>query len=514
MITNNTTIDKKKIAKNTVALYLRQIISMFISIFTVRVVLQELGEVDYGIYNVVGGIVLLFTFVSHSLASSTQRFLSVNIPLGVEKVRKVFSDSFWMYVILMIIVFVLTESIGVSLLNTIMKIPQDRLFAANCVLQSTIMSFLITLYCSSYFALVITYEKMGLFAFVAIIESLLKLAVALTFPYFGYDGLIIYSLLLLVVTILTQCVYIVYCKRKYVIEVNVEKVRTFKLTPEVKRMISFAFWNLFRTLATVLKGQGVNILLNIFFSPVVNAARGVAYQIENASNNFVNSIYVAIRPQIFQAYKKKEYTEMFSLVYMSSKFAFYLLLLLSSIMIFQTDFIVGKWLKEAPIYTTDFIKLVLINCIVDIFVTPVLNVIYANGKIGKIQFVTSVIIFANLPISYILLFMNFSPISVYVVSIILSFTVLVVILFYATKEVGLNWKEYMSEVIWPTFASLVFSQTPMLLVEHLFSQSWLGVGLFCLLDILWTVLVIIIFGLKKHERIILSKIIYQKLGRK
>lgn len=511
LIFNVNTINKDKIFKNTIALYFRQILSIIISIYSVRVILHELGEINYGIYNVVGGVVSLFTFISHSLASSTQRYLSVSIPSGIEKVRETFSDSFWMYIVLMSIVFVLVEIAGVYILNNVMQIPVERLEAAHWVLQCTIISFLMTLLASPFFALIITYEKMTLFAIVSIVESVLKLFAALLIPFFHTDCLIIYSLLILLVTICTQGYYVMYCKRHYKVEINVNPVNEFKMTKSVRSMIVFAFWNLFKTLASVLKGQGINIILNVFFSPVVNAARGIAYQIENAVTNFTNSVYLAIRPQIFQSYKRNELNGMFSLVYMSSKVAFFLLLLISSIIIFRTDFILVKWLGNAPKYTDIFIRLVLVNCIIDAFSTPVLNSIYATAKIGRVQFFTSLVIFANLPLSYLLLWIGALPYVVYYISIGLSLIVLVLIIYFAHKTVNMSIGIYATKVLLPVLITTILSQVPIYWANLYIEQTWIGMFVFCLIATVWTLLIIYLCGLSRDEKAKIITIINNKI---
>jgi len=508
-------VNKKKIAKNTIALYLRQIISIIISIYSVRVVLGELGDVDYGIYNVVGGVVLLFSFISHSMASSTQRFLSMSIPQGKDEVRKTFSDSFWIYVVLIILVMILSETIGVCILNLFLNIPEHRLFAANCVLQCTIVSFLMTLYASPYFALVITYEKMGLFALVSIAESVLKLFAAMSIALSCFDGLITYALLILLITLLTQGYYILYCRKYYKQILAKDKVNDFHISRNVKEMIVFAFWNLFRTIAVVAKGQGLNILLNIFNGPIINAARGIAYQIENALTNVVNSVYLAVRPQIFQLYEKRQFKDMFSLVYMSSKISFYLMMMVFSIFFYQSNFIIGQWLGDAPEYTIMFTKLTLANCAVDVFVPPLLNAIQANGNIGKIQLLTSIITIVGLPVTYVLLRKGDEPTAAYVVSIGISITTLIAIIIYARETTSLSIREYVKKVLCPAFCVTVLSQMPLSFIDNYYvcGQTWKSLFLFSLVALFWGSLVVVFCGLSANERNKMFYIVRSKVVR-
>lgn len=495
------TVNKKKIAKNIIALYCRQMVSIAISIYSVRVILKELGEIDYGIYNVVGGVVLLFSFISHSMASSTQRYLSMSIPCGLDKVRKTLSDSFLIYGAMIVFVTILSETVGVWLLNSFLQIPGNRLIAANCVLQCTIVSFLVTLYASPFFALVITYEKMEVFAIISIVESILKLIVAISFSAFGYDRLIIYAILILLVTILTQGYYILYCKRHYNNVLAKFCLKGLSINKNMKDMIVFAFWNLFRTLAIVVKGQGVNILLNIFFGPIINAARGIAYQIENALTNVVSSIYTASRPQIFQLYKRKQQREMFSLAYISSKISFFLLIIVFSILYHRTEFVIGKWLENAPESTAMFMKLTLINCTVDVFVPPIVNIIHANGDIRKIQLLTSIIAILNIPISYILLLNGSQPIIVYVVSIGASLMTLMAFILYAHKAIFLSIREYFKHVIIPTMFVAALSQIPLFYVNsYIVGQTWKGLIVFCVIVFIWVDIVIFCCGLSVDER--------------
>ena len=322
----NQSENTKRIAKNTLMLYVRMLFGMLVSLYTSRVVLQALGVEDYGIYNVVGGFVAMFSMISTSLSSSVSRFLTFELGRGdMEQLKKVFSTSLCIHLALAGIVFLAAESVGVWFLNTQMTIPADRLYAANWVFQASLVAFMFGLFSVPYNASIVAHERMTVFAYFGILDIILRLFIILFIAYapFHFDRLIVYSLLLVVLGISMQAVYWIYCKRHF--EECHLQFRFYRDT--WKAMSAFAGWTFIGCTAGLLKDQGVNILLNLFIGPVINAARAIAGSVNNALSSFAGNFMTALNPQITKSYAAGDYSYMFSLVERGSRFSYYILLI-------------------------------------------------------------------------------------------------------------------------------------------------------------------------------------------
>ena len=416
MISNQKTIDNKRIAKNTVFLYLRQLITMAVSLYTVRVILDVLGTEDYGIYNVVGGVVVMFGFFSTTMSTATQRFLAFEIGKGKNgELQKVFSISVKLYVYILLLTVLLAETIGLYFVNSKMVIPSDRIVAANYVFQSTIFSFCITLLCIPYNAAIIAKEKMNVFAYCSILEASLSLLVAISLSYFLYDHLIVYSIMMILRILIVEIVYVLYCKRNFDF-CSYVKVTDNKL---LKEILTFAGWNMLGSLANILRSQGLNILLNIFFNPVINAARGIAYQINSAVNQLTTNFYSAVRPQLIKSYASNNCNEMLSLGIKSSRYAYYLSLLVAIPLILETYGILSLWLKEVPVYSVIFVQITIVQSVIEVLMMPIGNMLQAANQIKMHQIIISILYLLNIPISYFLLKFGYPPTIVFWVNLVL-----------------------------------------------------------------------------------------------
>lgn len=416
------TKNNKRIAKNTALLYLRLLFSMCISLFTSRVILNALGVEDFGIYNVVGGIVVMFGFLNNAMSASTQRFLMIEIGKGNHhQINRIFSMSLTIHILVALIVLILSETGGLWLLNTQLNISLDRMVSANWVFQFSILAFIITILYVPYNAMIIAQEKMDIFAFVSIVEVILKLFITLVVLWLGFEKLKLYAVLVFMVTFIIGTIYVIYCKIKF-IECKFKHFWDRKLFYE---MSSFASWNLLGVFAGITYNQGVNILLNVYFGPVVNAARGIAYQIQGAVNGFVTNFQVAVNPPITKSYATNEKEYMYSLIFSASKYSFYLLFLLSLPILLETDLILSIWLKNVPEYTSIFTRLILIDVLICSLSGALQTIVQATGNIKRYQMVVSGILLLNLPISYVLLKIGFPPHITFIISIIASITALV-----------------------------------------------------------------------------------------
>ena len=412
----STSDNNKRIAKNTLMLYFRMIFLMLVSLYTSRVVLNALGVEDYGIYNVVGGIVTMFSFITSTMASASQRFLSYDLAKNDPvRLRQTFSLVVLSYIILIVITIVLSESIAVWFLNTKMNIPAERLNAANWVLQFSIFSFVMNILSAPYMAVIISRERMGVYAYASIVEAVLKLLIVYMLTVIAFDKLKVYAVLMFLSTVSITTFYRIYCKRKF----PESHYSFFYDGKRLRELCSFAAWNIIGAVANVLRSQGLNILLNLFFNPAINAARGIAYQVNSAVTNFSNNFYTAVRPQLTKNFAANKIDDLLSLGLNSSRYAYYLILLLSVPILIETEEILVLWLKLVPDYTVIFVRITLVQSILEVLAMPLTFMLQAAGKIKGIQLSVSILYLLNIPISYLLLKQGMPPTIVFYVNMIL-----------------------------------------------------------------------------------------------
>jgi len=453
------TINNIRIAKNTLLLYFRTFLMVAISLFTSRIVLKILGVEDYGIYSVVGGVVIMFSFLNASMASATQRFLSVEI--GRKKplqLKKVFSISLSIHLLIAIVIIILAETIGLWFLNTQMNIPSNRMLAAQWVYQFSIFTFVISVIQVPYYASIIANEKMNFFAYMGILEVILKLIIVYMLVLFEFDKLILYSILICSVSLLILIIHIEYCKKKF----DECKYNFYRDKPLFFSLLNFSGWSLFGTLAWVMMGQGLNILLNIFFGPTVNAARGIAFQVNATLSTFVYNLRKAVDPQIVKtcATGDKEYMNI--LIFESSKYSYFLLLFFSLPIILETNTILSAWLTIVPEYSIIFIQLMLINTLIQCCDIGI--VFTAVGKIKANQFFGGVIYLFIVPISYYFLNNGYSPETVFYVQIVSSiFVIFGINLILLKKIIAINPSLYFKQLLFPIIkVTIVASLIPIL----------------------------------------------------
>ena len=410
-------VNNKLIAKNTVYLYIRMLFVMAIGLYAVRVVLDQLGVVDYGLYNVIGGFVTMFAFMNRTLSTSSQRYFSIELAKDdPSDLNRLFCLNLTVYTILGIIVFVLLETVGLWFVNNKMTIPEDRLFATNVLYQLSIVSVLFQILIIPYMALVIAHERMRVFALIGILEAIGKLGVVFLINFIPYDKLIVYGALILLVIVVSSLGYIIYSWKCF----PESKFHWYWNKTEAMDLLGFSGWHFFGTFSTTCRSQGINILLNMFFNPAINAARGIAYQVYNAVNQLVTNFFTAVKPQIYKSYANEEYNALYKLIMRSTILCSYLISLLVFPLVSNTHLVLGWWLKEVPDYAVLFTQLVLINGLVDAVDGPTIAAALATGKIRKYMLVVSSIILANIPISYLALKLGCNPEMTMIVSIGLS----------------------------------------------------------------------------------------------
>lgn len=500
-------IDQKRIAKNTLLLYVRIGVVMLVGLYTSRVVLDALGEVDFGIYNAVGGIVMMFSFLSSTMSTSCQRFYSYEIGRGnFDELRRTFSLCVLVFAAIMVVVAVWAEGSGIWLLYNKMHL-EDRFDAAWWVLHCSVVSFMFTIMRTPFMGMVIAKEKMKVFAYLSVIEVLGNLAVAFLIARHGGDRLIFYSLLMIVVNASVTMFYLVYCRMFY-------PECKFSFYWDKKRFVeifSFAGWNMIGSLSNICKSHGINILLNIFFSPVVNAARGLAYKVFSSLQAFADNFYFAVRPQIIKSYSAGDHSGMLKLVCQSSKFSYYLLFIVALPVIMETPFLLGIWLKEVPEYTVLFTRLAIINILIDSLSNPLGAAIQAYGKIRNYNLVVGGFIITILPISYILLKFGFPPETVFYVSIVVCTLAIIVRLLFVRRCVGLPLRMYARSVILPTVVVTMLSVVLPCVVACYVENEWLRFFAVSVVSLAATVLAVLFIGLTFTERRNVIRVVGEKM---
>ena len=423
--------NNKRIAKNALMLYIRMIILMLVNLYTSRVVLEELGAEDYGVYSVIGGIVVMFTSISGSLSAAISRYLTFNLGLqDTEILKKIFSISMIIQLILSIIVIVVGEIFGIWFIHNEMSISNDRLLSANWVLHFSIITFVINLINIPYNACIVAHEKMQAFAFIGLFEGIGALAVAFLINISPFDKLIWYALLMCLISIATRVIYQIYCRIHFE-ECHFHWHFEKKIFKEI---FAFAGWNFIGTTSGVLRDQGINMLLNVYYGPIVNAARGIAMQVNTAVTKFSSNFITAVRPQITKQYAVANRNIYISLVNRATKFSTYLLSVLCLPVILETDFFISLWLVDVPDYTIIFTRLILIMSIVDNLSSSIIILLLAVGKLKTYQLIVGGLQLLNFPVAYILLHLGFEPqstiISVIIISLICLFARLILLKIY------------------------------------------------------------------------------------
>ena len=437
--------NNKRIAKNTLLLYFRMLVTMAVSLYTSRVVLNILGVEDFGIYNVVGGIVAMFGFINGSMTSATQRYLTFELGQNNRaQLTKVFSTSLSIHGIISFLIIVLAETVGLWFLWNKMQIPADRMNAAFWVFQCSVAASVIMIMSVPYNAAIIAHERMSAFAYISIIEVSLKLLIVCFLRYFHTDKLILYAALIVIVQFLIRLCYSWYCNRHF----NETKYRWSWDKGLFKEMTGFASWNMFGSLAAITFTQGLNLLLNMFFGPVVNAARGIAVQAQTAIGQFSSNFQTALNPQITKSYATGDMEYMHGLIFRSAKFSFFLLLLLSLPVLIETKAILTLWLKIVPDHTVVFLRIMLCTTWVYAVSNPLITAASATGKIKLYQSVVGGLLLLILPISYLCLRFGLPAYSVFIVHFVMEITAQFARLLMLRRMIRVSLREYFAKVIW------------------------------------------------------------------
>lgn len=497
MTKNDTHTSNNRIVKNTAVLYLRMMFSMGITLYTSRAILQKLGIEDYGIYNVVGGVVSMFTVISGAMNTASQRYITYSLGKGDKGYsRKVFSNSVLIHIIIAVLIFIAVETVGLWFLNYKLVIPRDRLEAAFWVMQCSLLSVSISIWSVPYNAVIIAHERISAFAYISMIEVFLRLAIVLILPYFELDRLILYSILLLSVHVLMRFIYGQYSYRNFS-ETRLTLSNDKKL---FKDMLSFAGWSMMGTVSGALYTQGLNILLNIFFGPMVNAARGISVQVQGAVHQFVNNFQMAVNPQITITYANEDIGRMKNLIFLSSKFSFYLLFAIILPLIIKTDFLFGLWLHEIPKWSISFTQLLLIIVLVEAMSNPLITSVQATGKIKKYQITINLIQIVFFPLTYIALKIGLNPNSVFVVQFTSCVATYISRVIFLKRIIDFPIAEFIKTVWTKIILVGLLSISISILLDGFINDSFIGNFAFISFTVIGVIISSYLFGLSNKER--------------
>ena len=495
---SNNTANNKRIAKNTLMLYFRMFITTIVGLYTSRVVLNTLGVTDYGIYNVVGGIISMAAFLNSAMVASSQRFLSFELgKCDKERLKRVFCTSINIHAAICLIAFLLAETIGLWFVNAKLVIPAERMIAANWVYQASILTFMINVMSVPYNSAIVAHEKMSAFAYISILDVILKLLIVYMLLVIPFDKLIIYSILMICVTILIRLCYTIYCKRKFE-ECTYHLIIDKLLFCE---MFSFAGWSIIGNLGFSFKNQLSNIILNLFFGPTVNAARGVAMQVSAHVKTFAHSFTMALNPQITKQYAAGNIDASRQLVYAGSRYTFYLLMLISIPVMINIDYILYLWLGIVPEFTSQFVVFTIITSLIYAMSECVTKAIQATGRIKWFQIGVSIIMLSELPIAWALLELGYPPYSVMWPSLF-TYSIALMYRFWLINRYveGYSLVEYFMQVVLRCIFVFVLSYLLCHMLSLLFKPSFIDFIISSILYVVVIGLTIFVLGIGRYER--------------
>ena len=493
--------NNKKIIKNTLALYFRQIIILIVSLYTSRVILRTLGIEDYGINNVVGGIVAMLSFITSSLSATTQRFLSVELGKNdFIKLKQIFSNSLSLHLIYIFFTVIIAETAGIWFFKNKLVIPYERITAAYWVYQFSVISFVVSVFFTPFEGAIKAHEKFNFYAKLSILEVILKLAIVYLILYSRYDKLITYSFLLMCVVILNKIILFIY-SYKYFEEC---RIRFTWFKDSIRPLLGYNIFTIINSISALIRYQGLNIVLNFYYGPILNAAHGIASQILATLTSFTNNAALAVQPQIIMSYTQNDKQRLWSLVEKSSRLFFYLFLFLSLPFILEIHTVLYIWLGDYPDYTPIFTRLFLLETITSVWIIPV---IYANSAVGKLLPVTISNVISRLIILFCAIYIgynNISPNYIYISVIVFQGIHLIICTIIILKhQLEFSLKKYFFDVFIPIIRTSFFVVSVPIVLHIFLSKSIFSSCLVLLATFFWSALIIFFIGLKSQEKLLI-----------
>lgn len=501
--------NSKRIAKNTLYLYLRMLVMMFVSLYTARIVLDNLGVIDYGIYNVIGGITVFLGFFSSSLTNATQRFLTVALGhKDVKEGNEVFNQHLWIYLIICLLLSIIGEIVGPWFIIHKMTIPAERLEAALIVFHVSIFVLCVTLIGIVFNSALIAHEDMKVYSYISILEALLKLFIAYSLTIVKSDLLVVYAILMAVGVLIIQGCYMAYCLKNY----PECRFRWYWDKKMLKRTFNFVGWNTVGTAEAAINEQGIDVLINIFFGPIVNAARGITGQVSGAVYRFSTNFLISVQPQIVKSYVNNEHAYLNSIFFHSSKYSYYLLWIFVCPLLFCIDSVLNLWLVEIPQWTSIFIRWSLCTSLLTILAKPIWFIIIATGNLKKFTLYKTAAAILIFPITYVILLFGASPDSVYVCFFVASIGITSLQIFLLRYYIEYSFRTYLLKVIYPVFKVTFLSYIGGFLI-YLIVVKLLNINSLCssVITVPLVLLIIWFVGMSNNEHNIVLKFIKSKI---
>jgi len=504
---------KTRVMKNTMILYARMFFLMIIGFYTTRVILNALGEVDYGVNNAVGGFVGIFSILTGSLSAAISRFITYELGKGdIERLKRIFSTSIIIQLIMAAIIAVLLETIGYWFLNTHMNIPPDRMTAANFILQFAVIGTFVWMTFTPYSAAIISHEKMSIYAYISILDGIVKLILAFLIQLdIWADRLIFYSAFIFAAGLFNNILYRVYCKRHFE-ECHFKWVFDKSM---LKDMTSFAGWNFIGASSHVLKTQGVNVLFNIFCGPAVNAAQAVAQQASNLATKFSSGFMTAMNPQITKSYASEDRAYMYSLIFQGTRLSFYLFYILAMPIFFEMETLLEIWLKQYPDHTVAFARIMLIYIVIDsILAAPLITLMLATGRIRNYQIVVGGLQMLAFPLSYIFLKLGYSPEAIQIIIVLVALACMISRVVMLNRMIGFPVISYLKEVILNIIIVIVVSCIVPYICYRVLESTVMNNIIICAVAFMSACVTIYCLGLKTNEREMVIRKIQNCISRK
>ncbi len=484
---------------------------MIVALYTSRKILEALGVEDFGIFNVVGGIISLMSFINGSMSVATQRYLTYELGRGTEgQFNKVFNMAVYIHTIIAVIVLIAAETVGVWFVNTQLNIPEVRMEAANWVFQATIMTAVLGILQTPYNAAIVSYEHMYVYAYIGLGETFAKLFIVLGLFYYPYDRLAVWGFVLFAIQLCSSLLCRLYCIRKFN---KCALKRKMWDTQLAKSMLGFTGWNMFGTIAWTLKDQGASILLNIFGGPAVNAARGVSCQVTGAIQNLTNGFQSAVNPQLTKKYAAEDRDATFRLLCKSSKISYFLLFLIALPVMLEIDFVLDLWLVEVPMMSSMFTRIIIIEALFSTLGSPMITALMATGEIKWYQIIVGSLLLFNIPIAYLLLKCGYPVVTPLVVSATFILFGNVVRFIFCRKQLGLSARQYGKNVILPIAAVTILSLIFPLGIHIFMIEGWSRLVLTTLVSCLTIVALTYTIGLTASERTFIVSWVKPKINK-
>lgn len=503
--------NNKRIAKNTFFMYLRMAIAMLVGLYTSRVVLQVLGVEDYGLYNVIGGIIALFTVLNAALVNTTSRFITVSLAKGdARDTRQIFNMALLLHLFVGAIIVILGETVGLWYLHARLVIPEGREVAAEWLYQFTIISAFLSTILVPYNAAIVAHERLNIYAIIQILDVILKLGIVIVLQYIVFDKLIFYAFLILLVTVFNFGFNYVYC-HNFFAEVKFLLYWNGKIFKEILKFIG---WAVVGNFSSVFYTQGINLMLNVFCGPAANAARGIAVQVENMVRQFANNVQTAINPQILKSYAVKEMDRMYYLIMASSRVCFYLLFLVSLPILLETDFLLALWLGNVPDHTVNFVRIILTSVLLDAFVNPMFTANLASGKLAVYHGTLAILMYGFMFITYYTIKTTRVPETVFLCYLIASVIGYVMKIFILNFQVGLKPMIYVRGALLPVLFVVAASVIAPLIVRYFMSGGWIEFFTTSLVSVISVFLAVYYIGVQKGERDLIQNYVKKKMQMK